>query len=365
MIPEFFIADPVPAFEDGRFRIDSIAEGTYRFVVDVKSTYRSKIARNDPLTIQVGGDIDNVTVIIESDTEWGSLTGSVVDAVVHTPVKGYRLSVKAIDSPVEPRPSLGHVSTNDNDGTFKITDISPGLATLSILVDGYVPIDIVEEVLLGEERDTTIALPPEGVIEGSIRVNGIRTGGNVIIQRTDGQPIVSLQGYAGNGYADANEVGYYRVGALPPGEYTVTAGGVTGQAETTYFRYGTLYAQVQSGQVTQLDFYLMGAATIRGWFEFPEKYRRGRVHLLEGDATGLEPGDDTDYSQRMRAATERMRQSGEFEFTAIPPGTYTLTAFCYNNRELEGTGEETDRPRLWQVIAVSDGEVVKNDLRIE
>ena len=89
------------------------------------------------------------------------------------------------------------------------------------------------------------------------------------------------------------------------------------------------------------------------------------MHLLEGHVPEIAKGEDAfAYREHMRASTERMRESGSYEFRNLQPGLYTIIALAYNNRELEGTGVETDYPRTWQFVELRDGEVLPLDLEL-
>ena len=211
----------------------------------------------------------------------------------------------------------------------------------------------------------TIALPLQAIVEGAMTVNGAPAEGSVVAERTDGAGIPNPNGYYFDPFreAKADASGSFRLDGLPPGEYTLSTSAVTGTAETTFFRHESVRVQVEAGTTTQVSLNVTGSASIQGTFSFPTKYRRGRVHLLEGDFTAqLSGANPEDYRRAMRASTERMRESGAYSFDHLDPGTYTLIGLCYNNRELEGTGEETDRPQVGKLVHLRDRDHLTIDL---
>lgn len=282
-------------------------------------------------------------------------------------LKKYQLWVQAVESSEEVNPTWGPVSIDNESGAFKVEDISPGIAVFRIVAEGYAPTEFEAQILRGENNDATFSLAPEGIIEVHVRIDGVPSKANVWARRVDQRQLITSVYYKERRMrgTETDDVGRYSIASLASGEYVVEVDGITGENTTTFFTRQLINAVVESGKITEVHVDITGQASITGGFQFPEKYARGRVHLLHGHVPGIDTEENPFvFVNQLAASTERMRESAPFEFTHLQPGAYTLVGFAYNNKELEGEEKNADVPRIWHFIQLTDDENLAFDVEL-
>jgi RNA polymerase sigma factor (sigma-70 family) len=358
--------DWVETDESGEFRIAGVPAGLFLFEATSKGGGTQK-ARNAPIEVRVGETIAGIEVIVESTAERGGLAGRVVDAVTKQVIRKPAVRVTRVDSPDEPNPTLGQVAVDEEKGAFTVEGCSPGVATVWVAAEGYPPVEVLAGVASGRVQDVLVQLTPEGMVEGHVSLNGVPAPGSVQASRVDGSDLLHPQGYRQQSLSGhAGHDGYYTIHGLPPGDYYMQASVLSGTDATAYYRQEWTTATVAAGHVTRVDVNVTGGAVIRGTLAFPDAYQRAYVHLLEGRAEGLTPREPaTAYRLRLRASTDRFRESGAFEFVNLPPGTYTLTAFGYYRNDLQDAGLTPDDSRIWHTVLIAPAQTLEVDLALE
>ncbi|HIA46563.1 MAG TPA: carboxypeptidase regulatory-like domain-containing protein, partial [Candidatus Hydrogenedentes bacterium] len=283
MVPEYL--DPVSNKTDrlGNFLVVGVPEGIYIFDANTRAQGWQR-TRNAALSVGPAEAIEGIELVVESAEERGALTGWIRDESTGGALTDYRIEMRSVDSPTESHPVWGTVTIDKESGVFRMEDISPGSAVLLVVAEGYPPTELEAEVVGGETSDVTFVLGREAWIEVSVTLDGVPAEARVSARRMDGQQIATEQYYLENARpAESDETGLYTIRKLPEGDYTVEAAAVTGKnSATTFFRYETEIARVKTGRITQIEIDVTGGAGIHGTYDFPGRYRRGRVHLLEG-----------------------------------------------------------------------------------
>jgi iron complex outermembrane receptor protein len=85
-----------------------------------------------------------------------TLTGTVVDATDGTTLVGANVALREVDSP-----DILRGTATDPDGTFQITDITPGSYVVEVRFIGYQPQQRTITLEAGESRDITVELPQQ------------------------------------------------------------------------------------------------------------------------------------------------------------------------------------------------------------
>jgi hypothetical protein len=273
-----------------------------------------------------------------------SIRGRVLIAGTTTPVRGAEVRARASDG------RENRLVTSDSDGSYEVRDLLAGKWLVTVSKAGFVsqqygqrrPLEAVKPIELraGQRVTANLELTRGGVISGRIYdefgdpVAGARV--QVLRQRLSAQGRREL---TPTGAADqTDDTGAFRVFALPPGNYYVTAVLRTGAVDTspiespatapTYYPGTTTLAGAQRISVGP------GEEQVNINFPVPP-VRVVRVSGTLLTSTGAPPSGaqvslrSTVDSGPMTYAVGNfgvVRQGGAFTIVNVPPGSYTLMA---------------------------------------
>jgi len=136
---------------------------------------RASIISNIVVLSPIGEDIRSMMQ--------GSITGTVVDATTKRPVRGATVILDQADRGV----------VTGNEGTFRLTNLSPGRHTLRVRMLGYVRVTREIAVTDGETRVMTVALEPNAnpleqvVVTGTVIPTALKAVPNAITVITSAQ----------------------------------------------------------------------------------------------------------------------------------------------------------------------------------
>jgi hypothetical protein len=259
------------------------------------------------------------------------------------------------------------VTSTDADGRFEFRELPSGRYQLSASKTGFVQLSYGQrqsydpsrslEFADGETvRNVTLSLPRAGVITGRLLDEFGEPVPDAAVQALRFQYSRGRRRLVPAGrFAQSNDIGVYRVFGLTPGQYFVSARAtgfgpdradpVTGFAPTYY--PGTTNASeaqpvsVAVGQEVNADFQLV-----------PARLARVRGTVIDSAGRPLTSGMLM-LSQRLEGATlpafgsntGRVEDDGTFTLSAVPPGTYTLTA-ASSGRRGPAAGEDSERAAM-------------------
>jgi hypothetical protein len=287
------------------------------------------------------------------------LQGTVVAADTGSPLRRATVRLSA------PAMRDGRVASTDASGRFEFRELPGGRYQLSASKTGFVQLSYGQrqpydpsrslEISEGETlRNVSLALPRAGVITGRVLDEFGEAVPDAMVQALRFQYARGRRRLVPAGrFAQSNDIGVYRVYGLAPGQYFVAARAtghgpdraedVTGFAPTYY--PGTTNASeaqpvsVGVGQEVNAEFQLVAA-------------RLARVLGTVVDSAGRPLTSGTvSLTQRVEGAsvpafggnTSRVDEDGSFTLSAVPPGTYTLTASSSGRRGPQAAGDEGER----------------------
>jgi len=301
----------------------------------------------------------------------GRIEGRVVDALSAEPLARARLYLSRAGGR-----EASYGAASDADGRFAFENVQPGAYTLSAEKVGYLrqgaatrgPGSAAQIVKLAAGQELTgllVKLMPQAVVSGRILDE-------------EGEPLphigvtVLRQGYGENGrrlvpvgYAEANDLGEYRVAQLPPGRYYVLAyfrgwmpirvlGAPGGRAQALA---PTFYPSApEEASATPVE---LAAGQEVGGFDI--RMRRTFLYRVSGRlvAAGVPPaarGRVIVLMPRGRwsasgldlVSKSAVAEQENFEIRDVPPGSYLLTV---------ASGERSGAPLARQPVEVTNGDV--------
>ena len=284
---------------DGSFVLPDVpSPGTYQLVVEQPGA--GPTTRD--VVLAPGEEVDDIEVEVAAGS--GVITGEVRDS--NGPLEG--ATITATDGAVE----IQTVSLTEGDerGTFTLRNLpTPAQYTVTIEREGYTP--ETQTAAFDTERSTfrlsAVLVPSTGTVSGRATVDGnVERGLEVTVSGGDvneTKPVVSQGSGAGT----------YQFADLPvPATYTLT---FTGPDVIPQVRVVDLDPTTGSGAVSGIDVSMSKETTVVGGVvSGPDGQPVAGAQVTLGDGS-------TEFT--FPTADE---PAGQFEFAAVPPGSYTLTA---------------------------------------
>jgi hypothetical protein len=281
----------------------------------------------------------------------GRLAGAVSDAATGAPVVGARVTLDLVVD--TPNGSLGRESrqtTTDDSGRFSFDPLPAGSYQVGVEKTGFAPYPepsfdkMPDRVTLGAERASaslTIALHKAAVLAGRIVSKTGEPEAGLQVSALKRTGLGGVMTFVPAGGADTNDLGEYRIAALPAGDYLIVASPHHGDPFTTmptvsstassttlaptYFpgttdQEGAQAVSLQAGQTaTNLEFAIATVAAFRVSGVAVDKSGapspNAMVMLMPDLRGGL-------FEPMMRMSGE----DGTFTFANVVPGTYRISA---------------------------------------
>ncbi|MEW6744336.1 MAG: carboxypeptidase-like regulatory domain-containing protein [Planctomycetota bacterium] len=323
--------------EDGNYSLTGLAEG--RYVITLSSGNLNLDRGNYMALADEGLESKNATLgkgqrlrvdFCESDQAKATIAGTVRQG--GEPVEGSVVSVVTEGKTLLGQGPPGtHVASTAKDGTFRITNLSPGRALLQVSKVGGPFGDTMSgqvcEIVLKESGTTNVSIDlPTGEIHGVVQdaatcepLAGVAVYAS--LHQTSSERLV-LAAFAKN-YACKTRTkhdGGFALTGLEAGRYTVTAGGPDplGATNADHALARSSNIDVRDGQKVVIDPLLMPhAAIIEGIVEDSAGQPVSDVSIFLRQA-----GSDDDFIQRL--ALVRTDASGYFVYHGVPQGCYDV-----------------------------------------
>lgn len=152
-----------------------------------------------------------------------NLSGIVYDRNTGSPIAGARVGYKSSPEPDKFGRPLADVSTvTTDDGFFSFDDITLGVGRLFVRAKDYAPVDQVHDTV--NHVFVQVGLGPDIKVSGTVyRSDGVTaTKGRITLTNTENGARTTLT---------SDDNGRYVLGAMRPGEYTVSADTLHGQTD--------------------------------------------------------------------------------------------------------------------------------------
>lgn len=230
---------------DGSFSFTNLRASTNYTITASKTGYISRSVYNVSVAVDETTTLDDAMSL----TQGVSLTGSVLttagDAISGATVKLFNRS--------KPRSSTADYSgTTISDGTFSIAGIAPGRYRVEVSDTNYATLTTNLLDLTVSLANRTFRLKVAAVVTGRVTSQGEPLYQALVVVYSKNP---STTGY-GYDYTDID--GYYSIGTLEPGRYTIKISG-TGFAEKI------LRHKLAGGQTTTLNLHVGPAGSIAGY----------------------------------------------------------------------------------------------------
>ncbi|MCC6695381.1 MAG: sigma-70 family RNA polymerase sigma factor [Candidatus Hydrogenedentes bacterium] len=324
--PDWMMTD-----EAGRFRFAKVPSGSFVFETDAPPVGRRR-AVNAPLEVRSGASIVDLEVVVEAPEDRGTISGSILEAHSGKAVPEFQVDLKTEKS---------GTSHHFKDGALLIESVYPGPATLKLRATGFATEVAEIDVAAGRVTTVNLQLVEEGILEGYVTLNGGPSAHGYITAWYEDEAREA------SSWAQPDAQGYYKLGALKPGNYRV---------RTTMWLYederggaqvsDVAWVRVPPGTV-RVDVEYHGDCAIHGTFAGPEDLG-WRVRV---DDNSL-PRDD-----QLRAIAFKFEKQGAYEIGSLPPGNYTVVAQCFSRDE---SGSTVQREQS-QAVSLAAGEIAEVD----
>lgn len=291
------------------------------------------------LDLEAGQVVEDVILYIRK--EGGRIEGRVVTADNQSP-QGAEVSLIDADSPADTAQNMmgggdsgARTMRVGADGAFVFENLPEGTYIVVARHERYTTARSESLVLedLGNLTGIEVRLTFGGSIDGYVAVNGRRIAGAIVTALGSGEPRVT----------ETDENGYFRIDAVAPGSYGVTAVPFNTEDPSAALDMRMRQAEVQEGVTTTVNFEEEFGATIEGMCMPPPPSVGG---LLPGGFAALRyPGTSPlplGASVGLTALTQDFFQlpggiidsSGFFVIEGIPPGSYQIDIYYAFGMEL-------------------------------
>lgn len=288
--------------------------------------------------LEAGQVVEDVILYVRK--EGGRIEGRVVTADNQSP-QGAEVSLIDADSPAEAAEGMmggdgGARSMRvGTDGAFVFENLPEGTYIVVARHERYTTARSENLVLedLGNLSGIEVRLTFGGSIDGYVAINGRRVAGAIVTALGSGEPRVT----------ETDENGYFRIDALAPGSYGVTAVPFSAEDPSAALDMRMRQAEVQEGATTTVNFEEEFGATIEGMCVPPPPSIGG---LLPGGFAALRyPGTSPlplGASVGLTALSQDFFQlpggvidsTGFFVIESIPPGSYQIDIYYAFGMEL-------------------------------
>ncbi len=250
--------------EGSRFHIENVSPGRYNLHVGWSSYLgirRVNVrAKNEPLVIQEGETIQDLVVVAESMANRGDIAGHVVDALTAQPVESLSVKILRVDSPIEPEPQKGQVSTDNLPvGDFSIRALSAGKVTLELAAPGYKTIQVEADVSSGQTTEQTFQMGEGGGLSGLVldaeTKEPVETFEVKVFPGEEGNESKSFEGKVRK---DEEKKGAFYLSGLPAGDLRVEISNVPDRSNLTE------EVEIVSGKMTERTFLIQRKGTLIG-----------------------------------------------------------------------------------------------------
>ena len=298
---------------NGDYSIDGLKAGAY--------SVTATAINHNPLTRVATVPIGDY---IRLDFALASLTGSVSGTVLHAttlePIKDANVSVK-----VESTPPVTITVTSAMDGTYYVPNLPAGTYSISVSLEGFntSTVEGVEVISGVATTDVDILL-----VEKPTRLWGIVRSGTVLLVGAN----VSVWGTEYSGLSSID--GRYEIGGIPAGTYTVEA------SLQGYYNSTVLNVEIARGSSLQLDFNMTGLP--------------GGLYGVVVDSVSGNPLSGVRVLLLPQRETVT-NINGEFEFTGLKEGNYTVQVTLEGYRPVE----------IGPVVITHEEKTQLDDIRLE
>jgi hypothetical protein len=268
--------------KEGRFSFKGVTEGIYFFQI----SNPPQNARDRILEVHAGETIENLELVVEAAEDRGNVAGLVLEAGSGKPIdvtgeylayggmQHTRVEITKVDSPQEPTPARGNVSTfKAEKGVFLIEGISPGSATLQLSPKGHVSVRNHVQVVSGQTTKEVFYLAPRGAIAG--RVLDAQSGTPITtttLRVIQVDSPVEKPASSGNVTLDQSREGAFLIADISPGTATL---------EVSATGYGREMAEVGivGGATTEKTFRLGSEQRLSGNITYDGQPRKADVSV--------------------------------------------------------------------------------------
>jgi hypothetical protein len=269
VLPQSFHSD---IGEGGTFRFENVSPGDYVFSVSLlghpaEPNGATMRARNTTVTLEEGGKIEDLKVVVESTADRGTIVGRAVDATTGQPVESLGVKVLKVNSPSERNPQKGFLPLqNLAKGEFSLIRVSPGTVTLELAAPGYTKIQADVKVESDQTTEQTFQMGGGGTLSG--RVVDALTQAPIeepfkVKVSQDGKPIeVTVR-------KDEAKKGEFLLTGLPSGKLTVEITDLLDRQKTLETDYVDLSEEVEivAGETTDQTFPIQRKVPLVGRLE--------------------------------------------------------------------------------------------------
>jgi protocatechuate 3,4-dioxygenase beta subunit len=365
--------------KDSCFHIENVPPGHYKFQINweyyqgINSVHTR--ARNEPIAVHEGETIQDLIVIAESMADRGDIAGHVVDALTGQPVESPSVKVLRVDSPSEPEPQKGQVSTDNLPvGDFSIRALSAGKVTLEISAPGYTTIQAEAEVSSGQTTEQTFQMGGGGGLSGRVLDAETKEPVETFEVRVfPGEGENESKSFEGKIRKDEEKKGAFYLSGLPAGRMIVEIAKVPDRSNLTE------EVEIVSGRMTEQTFLIQRKGTLVGQVTNSGKKvsdasvsvrmdrRTGRDEIVAW--TNVEGNYKVEIAEVGKSTIRSaLRYSCGFQDgtqveilsradVQIKPGEETRQDFDFRgSATIQGTVQSSDRNQYWFVL-VLDGSV--------
>ena len=201
----------------GAFSVTNVPAGSYQISLSVNG-YSSY---SETVTVSAGSIINLGTILLSASPTFGMIQGTITDASTGLPLSGVVITITG---------SSSWSATTASDGSFKLTDITPGSVTLSASMTGYYAVSGTGAVTAGGTLtfSPSLSTSPPVATTGGIKGTVTDSATGLPIQ---GALVTITPDPAGTGPLATDVLGMFALASMEPGTYTVTinAANYTGQ----------------------------------------------------------------------------------------------------------------------------------------